>query len=261
MEANFKETGSPGRTHRPACNPEPGILWGSKVYHGRVVGMSAGTGGDISCCAGAKRVGQLDQDRPAGAGTDRVDPAELAEHPLIGLLMRVSIDTHDRDGSVESRPAAPRVAASRHRCSPISLRCSPTKRRSANRSRPTAADERPGVLATRPLLGGPALLRPWCWARLVWRTSSTWRSPTSRCRPSRATLRSYTQGTWVITSYAVSGAIMLPMTGWLAQRFGQVRMFVAATLLFTLASLMCGIAFSFRCWWWRESCRARSAPR
>jgi DHA2 family multidrug resistance protein len=52
----------------------------------------------------------------------------------------------------------------------------------------------------------------------------------------------YTQGTWVITSYAVSEAIMLPMTGWLAQRFGQVRMFVMATLLFTLASLLCGLA-------------------
>ena len=56
---------------------------------------------------------------------------------------------------------------------------------------------------------------------------------------------SYTQGTWVITSYAVSEAIMLPMTGWLAQRFGQVRMFVMATLLFTLASLLCGMAPSF----------------
>ncbi|MDD5392101.1 MAG: DHA2 family efflux MFS transporter permease subunit [Thiothrix sp.] len=55
----------------------------------------------------------------------------------------------------------------------------------------------------------------------------------------------YTQGTWVITSYAVSEAIMLPMTGWLAQRFGQVRMFVMATLLFTLASLLCGLAPSF----------------
>jgi DHA2 family multidrug resistance protein len=55
----------------------------------------------------------------------------------------------------------------------------------------------------------------------------------------------YTQGTWVITSYAVSEAIMLPMTGWLAQRFGQVRMFVMATLLFTLASLLCGMAPSF----------------
>ena len=55
----------------------------------------------------------------------------------------------------------------------------------------------------------------------------------------------YTQGTWVITSYAVSEAVMLPMTGWLVQRFGQVRMFVMATLLFTLASLLCGVAPSF----------------
>lgn len=38
---------------------------------------------------------------------------------------------------------------------------------------------------------------------------------------------------------------MLPMTGWLAQRFGQVRLFVMATLLFTLASLLCGMAPSF----------------
>jgi len=54
-----------------------------------------------------------------------------------------------------------------------------------------------------------------------------------------------TQGTWVITSYAVAEAIMLPLTGWLAQRFGQVRLFASATLLFTLASLLCGISTSF----------------
>ncbi len=54
-----------------------------------------------------------------------------------------------------------------------------------------------------------------------------------------------TQGTWVITSYAVAEAIMLPLTGWLAQRFGQVRMFVSATVLFTLASLLCGISTTF----------------
>ena len=54
-----------------------------------------------------------------------------------------------------------------------------------------------------------------------------------------------TQGTWVITSYAVAEAIMLPLTGWLAQRFGQVRLFVVSTLLFTLASLLCGLSTSF----------------
>ncbi|MCE1240170.1 MAG: DHA2 family efflux MFS transporter permease subunit [Azonexaceae bacterium] len=56
---------------------------------------------------------------------------------------------------------------------------------------------------------------------------------------------SYTQGTWVITSYAVSEAIVMPLTGWLSLRFGQVRMFVMSTLLFTLASALCGLAPSF----------------
>ena len=53
------------------------------------------------------------------------------------------------------------------------------------------------------------------------------------------------QGTWVITSYAVSEAIMLPLTGWLAGRFGDVRQFIVATLLFTLASFLCGASQSF----------------
>jgi len=50
------------------------------------------------------------------------------------------------------------------------------------------------------------------------------------------------QGTWVITSFAVSSAISVPLTGWLAQRFGQVRIFLTATILFTMASLLCGFA-------------------
>ena len=50
------------------------------------------------------------------------------------------------------------------------------------------------------------------------------------------------QGTWVITSFAVASAISVPLTGWLAQRFGQVRIFLTATLLFTAASLLCGLA-------------------
>ena len=54
-----------------------------------------------------------------------------------------------------------------------------------------------------------------------------------------------TQGTWVVTSYGVSEAILLPLTGWLAARLGQVRMFVLATLLFTLASCLCGFSFNF----------------
>lgn len=49
-------------------------------------------------------------------------------------------------------------------------------------------------------------------------------------------------GTWVITSFAVSQAIMLPLTGWLARRFGEVRLYVISTLLFTITSVLCGLS-------------------
>ena len=50
------------------------------------------------------------------------------------------------------------------------------------------------------------------------------------------------EGTWVITSYAVAEAITVPLTGWLSQRFGSVRVFVTAMTLFGLFSALCGFA-------------------
>ena len=55
---------------------------------------------------------------------------------------------------------------------------------------------------------------------------------------------SSSQGTWVITSFGVANAISIPITGWLAKRFGEVRLFLIATLLFVLVSWLCGIANS-----------------
>src|SRR6201986_3990372 len=52
------------------------------------------------------------------------------------------------------------------------------------------------------------------------------------------------QGTWVITSFAVANGVAVPLTGWLMQRYGVVRVFVFAVLGFTLASFLCGIAWS-----------------
>src|SRR2546421_480468 len=50
------------------------------------------------------------------------------------------------------------------------------------------------------------------------------------------------QGTWVITSFGVANAISLPLTGWLTRRFGQVKLFSAAVLLFVVASFLCALA-------------------
>ncbi|MDR1685938.1 MAG: DHA2 family efflux MFS transporter permease subunit [Desulfovibrio sp.] len=51
-----------------------------------------------------------------------------------------------------------------------------------------------------------------------------------------------TQGTWIITSYAVANAVALPASGRLARRLGEVRLFMWSTGLFTLTSLLCGLA-------------------
>lgn len=55
---------------------------------------------------------------------------------------------------------------------------------------------------------------------------------------------SASQGTWVITSYAVAEAICVPLTGWLAARFGSVRVFVISLFGFTLFSILCGLSTS-----------------
>jgi len=55
---------------------------------------------------------------------------------------------------------------------------------------------------------------------------------------------SSTQGTWVITSYAVAEAITVPLTGWLAKRFGAQRVFLTCYMSFALVSLLCGLSTS-----------------
>ena len=55
---------------------------------------------------------------------------------------------------------------------------------------------------------------------------------------------SSSEGTWVITSYAVAEAICVPLTGWLARRFGTVRVFVVGMIGFGVFSFLCGLAWS-----------------
>jgi MFS transporter, DHA2 family, multidrug resistance protein len=50
------------------------------------------------------------------------------------------------------------------------------------------------------------------------------------------------QSTWVLTSYLVSNAIVLPISGWIAVRFGRKRFFMSCLAIFTVSSLLCGVA-------------------
>src|ERR687884_728236 len=50
------------------------------------------------------------------------------------------------------------------------------------------------------------------------------------------------EATWVLTSYLVANAIILPMTGWLANFFGRKRLLMLSVTGFTISSFLCGIA-------------------
>src|SRR6185369_16062021 len=52
------------------------------------------------------------------------------------------------------------------------------------------------------------------------------------------------EATWVLTSYLVSNAIILPATGWFSNRFGRKRFLIACIVIFTAASALCGAAGS-----------------
>ena len=52
------------------------------------------------------------------------------------------------------------------------------------------------------------------------------------------------EATWVLTSYMVANAIILPMTGWLANYFGRKRVFISCIVIFTFASILCGMAIN-----------------
>src|SRR5450631_4102963 len=55
---------------------------------------------------------------------------------------------------------------------------------------------------------------------------------------------STSQGTWVVTSFAVANGVSVPLTGWLMQRYGVVKTFVGSVILFTAASFLCGVSWN-----------------
>jgi DHA2 family multidrug resistance protein len=55
---------------------------------------------------------------------------------------------------------------------------------------------------------------------------------------------SASEGTWTISSYSLASAIMQPLTGFIARRFGEVRTFIVSVLLFVIFSMLCGMATS-----------------
>ena len=63
----------------------------------------------------------------------------------------------------------------------------------------------------------------------------------------------------VLASYTLSLAVFIPISGWMADRFGTRRVFASAIGLFTLGSFLCGISSNI-CWWRAAFCRVAAEP-
>src|SRR6201992_3484938 len=50
------------------------------------------------------------------------------------------------------------------------------------------------------------------------------------------------ESTWILTSYLVSNAVVLPISAWLATRFGRKRFYMTSVAVFTVSSFLCGLA-------------------
>src|SRR4030042_3523433 len=54
------------------------------------------------------------------------------------------------------------------------------------------------------------------------------------------------ESTWSITSYLVSNAVIIPMTGWLSKVFGRKRYLIISIVIFTISSFLCGSAWNLQ---------------
>ncbi|MEI9964704.1 MAG: MFS transporter [Caulobacteraceae bacterium] len=69
---------------------------------------------------------------------------------------------------------------------------------------------------------------------------------------------SYDEATWTITSYLIANAIVIPISGWLADVIGRKRYYMLSVALFTVASVACGMASSLT-WLSSRGCSRGSA--
>ena len=107
IDANFKESELRNLRIGQPVKIEADIYGGKVEYHGKLVGLAAGTGSAFSLLPAQNATGNWIKIVQRVPVRITLDPKELAEHPLrIGLSTEVTVDTHDRDGAVLGAPAS-----------------------------------------------------------------------------------------------------------------------------------------------------------
>ncbi len=221
-------------------------VYGKQIeYRGTIEGLGAGTGAAFALLPAQNATGNWIKVVQRVPVRIALDPKQLVEHPLrVGLSMTARVDIGDTSGRMLSDATRP-VQAAR-------VDDAQAARRAADESVRTIIAEHCGCsLAAKKWRMGPH--PPLRGAQLVLGTVALSMSTfmtvldSSIANVSIPSISgdvgvSPEQGTWIITSFGVANAISVPLTGWLVQRFGQVRLMVTIVLLFTIASWLCGLA-------------------
>ena len=258
IDANFKETSlSEVRLGQPAT-VHADFYGGGVTFHGRVAGLSAGTGSAFELLPPENATGNWIKIVRRVPVRIELDPAELDRNPLrTGLSTEVSIDVHDTSGPRLDRRTNPNAPPAYETSvySPEAkgvdalidriVRANGIQIREAADGSPSASGAPPPAMtpaarkAAEPMASdreaGPAPYEGAALALITVALSlATFMNvlDTSIANVSIPAIAgdlgvSPDQGTWVITSFAVANAISVPLTGWLTQRFGQVRLFLA----------------------------------
>ncbi len=105
------------------------------------------------------------------------------------------------------------------------------------------------IMKQRPREDGPRTINPWFIALTVTIATFMELLDTSIANVSLPHIAgglatSYDESTWVLTSYLVANAVVLPLSAWLSRVFGRKRYYMACVSLFTTTSLLCGLATS-----------------
>ena len=227
IEANFKETQladlTIGQPVEISVDAYPG-----RVFRGRVSGFAPATGRRLVDAAAGERHGQLRQGRAAHPGADRPDRAQPARDAAAGRHVGRARGRHQGRRRPARTPAAGSAALAGQSCST---------------RRPTDESRTPCRPSARPAIN------PWVIALTV--TLATFMevldtSIANVALPHIAGSLSVSvhESTWVLTSYLVANAVILPLSGWLSSILGRKRFYMTCVVLFTISSALCGMATS-----------------
>src|SRR5690606_22713975 len=252
VEANFKETQlAKMRLGQPVTLTSD--VYGDDVeYTGRLSSLGMGTGSAFSLLPAQNASGNWIKIVQRVPVRIELDPKQLAEHPLrLGMSMSVDVDLHDQDGGVlpQAAPARPVLATdayAKQLSEADALIREIVQANLARDSRPASMAASPTTAANMPGFRPPSLALATIGLALAsfMQVLDTTIANVSLPAISGNLGASANQATWVITSFAVSNAIALPLTGFMVRRYGERKLFMWATLAFVVASFLCGIANS-----------------